>query len=124
MTTAAAFVAVLVLTALAVLQGLVASGRPYGRLVWGGQHETLPRRLRIGSALSVPVYAVIGWVLLTRAGATGTSSSLVTVAAWVACAYFVMGIAMNGASRSRPERLTMTPACAVLAACSLVVALG
>lgn len=38
-------------------------------------------------------------------------------------AYFTVGIALNAASRSRPERRIMTPACAVLAACCLVIAL-
>jgi len=35
----------------------------------------------------------------------------------------VLGIVMNAISRSSSERSVMTPACAVLAGCSLVVAL-
>lgn len=120
----AAGVAACVLAALAVLQGLVAAGQPLGRFVWGGQHETLPRRLRIGSALAIALYGVIGWVLLSRAGVGGTRSTLVTTGAWVVLAYFVTGIALNAISRSRPERLVMTPVCIVLAVCSLVVSLG
>ncbi|MBB5114713.1 hypothetical protein AB0K27_14965 [Micromonospora echinospora] len=120
----AAVVATLVLTALAALQVLVAAGRPYGRLVWGGQHETLPRRLRIGSAVSVVVYAVIAWVLLARAEIFGPSRPFVGIATWVLFGYFAIGIALNAISRSRAERLVMTPACVVLAACSLTVALS
>ena len=48
----AVWCAVGVLLALAVLQGLVASGKPYGRLEWGGAHEVLPPKLRIGSLVS------------------------------------------------------------------------
>lgn len=124
MTAAAAIVVAVILAALAVLQWLVATGKPYGRLVWGGQHETLPRQLRIGSAIAIPVYAAIGWVLLARAGVAGSSSSFVETAAWVVVAYFALGIVVNGLSRSRPERLVMTPTCIVLATCSLIVALG
>jgi hypothetical protein len=39
-------------------------------------------------------------------------------------AYFAVGVGMNVISRSRAERLTMTPVCAVLAAATLVVALS
>lgn len=124
MNAAAATVAVVILAALAILQGLVAGGKPYGCLVWGGQHETLPRRLRIGSALAIPLYAVIGWALLARTGLVGSSSTAIAVAAWVIVVYFVTGVALNGISRSHPERLVMTPTCIVLAVCSLLVALG
>lgn len=124
MTSTGAIVATVTLAALAVVQGLVATGKPYGRLVWGGQHETLPRRLRIGSALSIPLYAGLGWVLMVRAGLLGSPNGFVDVAVWVILGYFVIGIVMNAVSRSRAERVVMTPACGVLAACSLVIALG
>lgn len=120
----AAGVMVLVLAALAVLQALVAAGRPYGRLVWGGQHETLPRNLRIGSVISIGLYVVLGLVAVARAGAFGEAGTVVVIAAWVLAGYFALGILMNGISRSRLERAVMTPVCVVLAACSLVLALS
>ncbi len=118
----AAVLACLVLLALSVLQVLVAAGRPHGRLVWGGQHEVLPTALRVGSALSLLVYVAVGVTLLWRAGSSGADPSAVSTLTWVVAAYFVVGIGLNGISRSRPERLVMTPVCVVLAACSLVVA--
>ena len=122
---AAAVVAVLVLAALAVLQILVASGRPYGAVVWGGAHRILPRKLRIGSAISVLLYAGFAAILLSRAGLIGgAETGFVRVAAWVLVGYFVLGIGMNTISRSRPERAVMTPACVILAAASLVIALA
>ncbi|MEI3848304.1 MULTISPECIES: hypothetical protein [unclassified Microbacterium] len=121
----AATVATLILCALAVLQACVAAGAPWGRFVWGGAHRVLPRRLRIGSAVSVVLYAAFAVVLLSRAGALpGGDSPAVAVITWVLFGYFVVGIAMNAVSRSRAERLTMTPACAALAAATLVVALS
>ncbi len=39
-------------------------------------------------------------------------------------ACLVLGIFMNGISRSLPERLTMVPVCIVLAGLTLVVAMG
>lgn len=122
-TVVAATVATVVLTALAALQILVALGRPYGRLVWGGQHRILPRRLRIGSAVSVVLYAAFAAILLWSSGVIGDPGGVAQVATWVLFAYFALGIALNAISRSRLERIVMTPVCAVLAACALVIAL-
>jgi hypothetical protein len=125
MSVAAAWLAVAMLAALAVLQAGVAAGRPWGRLVWGGRHRVLPRRLRIGSVLSVLLYAAFAWLLLARAGVlAGGDSAFVVVATWVLLGYFSLGVLMNLASRSAAERWTMAPTCVVLAAATLLVALG
>jgi hypothetical protein len=42
----------------------------------------------------------------------------------VLVAYFVLGIGLNSISKSKPERWTMAPLCAVLAALTLIVALS
>ncbi|ALJ21739.1 hypothetical protein [Microbacterium sp. No. 7] len=116
--------ALVLLAALAALQVLVALGLPLGRFVWGGRHRVLPTGLRIGSAVSVVLYAAMAALLLSRAGVIpGGDSPFVRVATWVLFGYFALGILMNAISRSRPERLTMTPVTIVLAAATLVVAL-
>jgi hypothetical protein len=121
--TLAAWILTLALAGLAVLQLLVAAGRPWGRFVWGGQHDVLPTRLRIGSVISVLVYGLIALIVLDRAGVVDVvSDTVASVGTWVITAYFTLGIVANAASRSRSERAVMTPLCAVLAVCSLVVA--
>ena len=121
----AVLVACLVLGALAVLQICVAAGAPWGRFVWGGAHRVLSRRLRIASAASVVLYAGFAAVLLSRAGILpGGDSLAIRILTWVLFGYFALGVLMNAISRSRAERLTMTPVCAVLAAATLVVALS
>ncbi|WP_308799984.1 hypothetical protein [Agromyces silvae] len=121
----AVIVSIVLLAALSVLQLMVAAGLPYGRLVWGGGHRVLPRGLRVGSAISVLVYAAFAWVLLARAGALeGDESTVVVVLTWVLLGYFVVGTMMNLISRSRAERLVMTPTCAALAVATLIVALS
>ncbi|TFV65185.1 UNVERIFIED_ORG: hypothetical protein E4P37_10790 [Bacillus sp. AZ43] len=125
MITSAAVLAFLVLAGLAVFQLLLVAGRPWGRFAWGGQHEVLPPRLRIGSVVSLVVYAVIAAVVLQAGGrAELLPGGFVEVGIWVITGYFVLGIALNAMSRSRPERLVMTPVAALLAGCCLVVALG
>lgn len=117
--------ALVLLAALSVLQLMVALGRPFGALVWGGAHRILPKKLRISSALSVVLYAGFALILMSRAGIlVGGETGFVRVTAWVLVGYFTLGILMNGISRSRPERAVMTPVCAILAVASLVIALA
>ena len=121
----AAVVACIILAGLAILQSALMLGAPAGHLAWGGQHRVLPRRLRIGSAVSIALYALFGSILLDRAGLLDLpDGALSHIAAWVLFAYFLVGILMNAVSRSRSERYTMTPVAAVLAVCALLVAIG
>jgi hypothetical protein len=121
----AAVVACALLAGLAVLQVLLAVGRPLGRFAWGGQRDVLPRGLRLGSAVSVLLYAAFALVILQAAGRLQVVPDAVAdVGIRVLTGYFALGIVVNGISRSRAERMVMTPVVAVLAVCCLVVALG
>jgi len=121
----AAVVACVILGLLAVFQVALAAGAPIGRFAWGGQHDVLPQRLRVGSVVSVVLYTAFALVLLDRADVMDVMPDGVSrVGAWVLAAYFLIGVVMNGISRSRPERYTMAPVSAVLCVASTVVALG
>jgi hypothetical protein len=121
----AAVVSLVLLGALAVFQGLLAAGQPLGRFAWGGQHEVLPADLRIGSAVSIALYAVFVLLILEAAGGPDLlPDGVAAVGIWVLTGFFVLGVPMNAASRSRRERLVMTPVVAVLAACCLALAVG
>jgi hypothetical protein len=126
MTEIAAIAACTILAALAVFQAALIAGAPIGGFAWGGQHEVLPPRLRIGSAVSMVLYAVFAFVILERAGLAAIfgNPGFAQVACWVLFGYFVLGIVMNGISRSKPERNTMVPVSLVLAALVLLVAAG
>ena len=121
----AAIALTVILALLAVFQLALVLGAPLGRFAWGGTHRVLPARLRIGSAVSIVVYAVIAVLALDRVGAIDLVPDVVsTVGMWIVFAYFVLGIPLNAISRSRAERYTMTPVVAVLAVLSLIVALS
>lgn len=125
MTVALASVLTAVLALLAVFQIALIFGAPLGRFAWGGQHRVLPGRLRIGSAVTVLVYALIALIAWDRAGVIDIfGDAFSQIAMWVIFAYFALGIVMNAVSRSRPERLTMVPVSIVLAAVSFFIALG
>ncbi|MBY3552050.1 hypothetical protein [Modestobacter lapidis] len=117
----AAVLACVLLAGLAVFQGALVAGAPLGRFAWGGQHRVLPTGLRIGSVVSIALYALFAVVLVAAAR---PSTGVPDVAIWVLAGYFLLGVGLNAISRSRPERLAMTPVALVLAICCLVVALG
>lgn len=110
-----------ILAALAVFQLALAAGAPLGRFAWGGEHRVLPPRLRVGSLVSVLVYAVIAVIAWLRIVAPGP---FVSVAMWVVFAFFCLGVLMNAVSRSVRERAVMVPASIVLAGLSALIALG
>ena len=116
----------LVLGALEVFQLLLVLGAPLGRFAWGGQHRVRPVALRAGSVVSIFIYGLVAAIVLARADLVlpGVRDGVVATVAWVVVAYFFLGIGMNLASRSRPERAVMTPVAAVLCAACAVVALG
>ncbi|MEW9873186.1 hypothetical protein [Arthrobacter sp. HS15c] len=55
----AAIAACALLAALAVFQAALIAGAPLGRFAWGGQHDVLPAKLRIGSATSMTPTVVV-----------------------------------------------------------------
>src|SRR4051794_5040599 len=120
-----ALLGVVVLGCLAVFQLLLTFGAPLGRFAWGGRNEVLPNGLRIGSAVSIVLYAAFALLMLQAAGVvTVLPRSAGHVAVWVLTAYFAVGVAMNAASRSRSERQVMTPVALALTVVCLVLALG
>jgi hypothetical protein len=126
MVTIAAVAVCVLLAALAVFQVLLVFGAPLGRFAWGGQHRVLPQAQRVGSGVSVLIYVLIAAVVATRAGMVSIDvpDAVVEVAMWVLVGYFVLGIGLNLASRSTPERLVMSPLCAVLGVLCGIVVLG
>jgi len=114
-----------VLAALAVFQLALVFGAPLGRFAWGGAHRVLPARLRVGSVVSIVIYALIDVIAWDRVGAIDVfPEPFSEVAMWVIFGYFVLGILLNAISRSKPERNLMVPVCIVLAVLSFLIAMG
>lgn len=118
-----AWMAVATLAALAAFQLALVVGAPLGHFAWGGQHRVLPLNLRIGSVIAILLYAAFGAIILQRTGAIELLPvAVVDVGIWVVAGYLALGIPLNAISRSRAERLTMTPVVAALFALVLLVA--
>lgn len=121
-----AILACIILGCLAVFQVALVAGAPIGRFAWGGQHDVLPRKLRIGSIVSILLYALFGYTALAQAGLVPVlvNQSFIGVFMWVLTGYFTLGVVMNAISRSKPERFVMTPVALVLAILFLLLSLG
>jgi hypothetical protein len=123
--TLAALLFCVLLIALVAFQVALIAGAPIGHLAWGGQDRVLPKSKRVGSASSIVIYALIGWVALARIGAVWPGeTTFIIVAMWVITAYLALGIVLNAISRSTPERLVMMPTATVLAVLALLIALS
>ena len=121
----AAYALTAILGVLAVFQLALALGAPIGHFAWGGAHRVLPARLRIGSLVSIVIYAIIALLALDCAGVVDVVPDAVSIVGmWVVFGYFVLGTGLNAISRSKPERYTMAPVSAVLAVLSLLVVLS
>jgi hypothetical protein len=96
---------------LAVFQVLLIAGAPLGRFAWGGQNVVVPPRLRMGSAVSVALYAVFAVLMVQAAGAFSVlPDGAAAVGIWVLAGYFVLGVAESArlvaAVTSRPNAIT------------------
>ncbi len=121
----AAMIFTVVVAALGAFQIAAAAGAPVGAYCWGGQHPgKLPTRLRVGSAVSLVIYAAFVLVVLSKADIIGLiPEPVATIGTWVIFGYCVLGVLMNGISRSPRERLVMTPVVLTMAVLVLIVAL-
>lgn len=121
-----ALLACAILTGLAMFQGALVAGAPLGRMAWGGGHTVLPKKLKVASATSITLYAFFAYTALAKAELAPPliDDTVTGIATWVLTAYFALGIVMNGISRSKPERLVMTPAVLVLTALYFILSLN
>lgn len=116
-----------------VLLGLVMSlyillicGLPLGEFAMGGKSKTLSSRGRVTAAISVFIQAYAILILLSGGDVVhaGLPSGGVTGALWFFTIFFILNTGMNALSKSRRERLAMTPAALATAICFLLTALA
>lgn len=100
-------------------------GAPLGEYAMGGQHSILPFRKRI-----IAVFAIIiqlsGIIVLLDGGEiikTGLSASVIKIGCYIYAIYLSLNVLMNIFSKSKKERMFMTPLSFVVAICFWIVAL-
>jgi len=121
----AAIAATVGFAGLAVFQLLLAAGAPLGEAAWGGTTEgQLSTGLRVGSAISVFVYAFSAALILRRAGfgVPWLSRAVARIGSWVLVVLLTLGTLANFLSQSPWERFLLGPVTLVLAGLCFVVA--
>lgn len=120
----AAIAACTVLGILVIFQLALILGAPIGKYAWGGTHTILPKKLRIGSMVSIVLYIIFAGIILGKASLMNfpVNENIINVGIWVLTVYFFVGVLVNGISRSKPERAVMTPTALLLAVLCLSVA--
>lgn len=122
---ATAAAAVVGLVAIALFQLALALGAPLGHAAWGGTHSgSLPRGLRIASALAVVVWAGAAMLVIRRAGfgMLAMPEAVARWGTWILFGLLLLGAVMNVASSSTWERYFWGPYALILAGLCCAVA--
>ncbi len=120
-----AFTASIGFIGLAVFQFLLAIGKPYGKSAWGGKYETLPTSLRIASAASIIIFVTITISILEKAHIILVihNTTFVTYVVWVFAFYFLLNTFLNLISKSKIEKVIMTPVSFLLSLSCFIVSM-
>jgi len=119
----AAIIAVVLFTGMSVFQLLLALGLPFGRLAYGGKYEKLPSKMKIISLIGIVIFIFTSLSVLERAEIIIIFNNLmfVTVVVWIIAVYLTFITIMNAISKSKWEKLIMTPISLTLAICCFIV---
>jgi len=110
---------------ISVLQLLLAIGLPLGKLAYGGKYERLPTNMRIMSLVAIGIFALGSISVLERAGMITVFNNLILtlVIVWIIAIYLAFNTLLNAISKSKQEKLIMTPLSLILAICCFIVAI-
>jgi len=121
----AAIIAVVIFVVISVIQLLLALGLPLGKLAYGGKYEKLPTNMRIMSFVAIGIFTLGSISVLERAGIiTIFNNPIFTlVVVWIMAIYLAFNTLLNAISKSKQEKLIMTPLSLILSICCFIVAI-
>lgn len=98
---------------------LVVLGYPYGEYIMGGKYKTLPEKMKPVWIVAIAIQLIMMLTLLQAGNIINIniSGKVVTVLAYIFAIYISLSVLANLASRSKKERLLMTPLSLVIAIC-------
>lgn len=103
-------VVAIMFVSIAVFQVLLSLGFPLGEFAMGGFHKVLPKKLRIVSVFNAIILLFMGFIFLQHTNvfyAFNFSSTNIFV--WAITIFLGFNTIANIVSRSRKERVVMTP---------------
>ena len=109
-----------------ILSILIICGLPLGELTMGGQYKVFPKKLRIVlvSQLLLQIFFVI--IILQKGNIIPMwfSYNTTRIISIIMAIYLSLNTIMNICSKSKKERLIMTPLSLIAAICFWIIALG
>ena len=118
-----AIISTIIFAGMSVFQLLLVLGYPYGKAAWGGNHETLPTSLRIGSGIAIIVFGIASYLVLSRAKIITDfdKAKISRYGVLVLAVLFSLNTIMNLVSKSMLEKVIMTPIALVLSVCCFIL---
>jgi hypothetical protein len=109
-----------------VMYILLALGLPYGEFAMGVKYKKLPKRERIISIISVLIQIVAILILLDCGSGInlGLPDKVTNILCYFFAGYLSLNVILNLLSKSRKERLFMTPLSLFIAICFWLTALN
>ena len=109
-------ISVIFLCFIILLYFLLSLGLPLGFLAMGGRDVgVLPKEKRVQTLISIPAQIFAIYVLLSLSGIVGQKNLLIIIFGFVYSLFFSANIVMNILSKSKYERIIMTPIAFVVA---------
>ncbi|MCT2345693.1 hypothetical protein NQZ71_23715 (plasmid) [Niallia taxi] len=107
---------------IAVFQVLLSLGYPYGEYAMGGFYKVLPKKLRIVSFINAIILLFMGFVFLLHAEVFNGFHFLPTnILVWVMTIFLGLNTLTNLISKSKKERIVMSPLSIILFFCCLYI---
>lgn len=105
------FVGAILTGALVIFQLLLVIGLPFGKMAWGGRNAKLSKKLRIFSFISSLILVYASLILLEKAGLVKiiVNNMVINISVWIYVFVFGLSTLGNITSKSRHEKMVMTP---------------
>lgn len=123
----AGWIGAILISGLVIFQLLLAFGKPYGHLAWGGRHPAkLPTSLRAASAFSalILLFAILLLLERTQIFSILNFPNLTYYGVWVLALFFGLSTIANRYSTSETERRVMAPLALLLCALCIIVGMA
>jgi hypothetical protein len=93
-------------------------------VAWGGKHKILPTSLRIASFFSAGILVLLSLIVLERAGLATilNHDGVVRYGTWVMAGFFALNTLGNITSKSKWEKMIMTPVSSSLCIFCFIIA--
>jgi hypothetical protein len=127
LSTLAAIIVIIIFLGLSIFQLLLALGKPYGKMAYGGRQEAvLPTKYRILSGIAILIFLIaMMFVAFKVEWLIGFPfPDFVNLATWFFAFYLVLNTLANATSKSKQEKMYMTPISLIACLSLFIVALG